>query len=59
MHAVMCENSGTPICVDTKQLSGFTRVMTMSLHIFRAHPEWPKIPAWGFEAEDNALPHKF
>ena len=59
MHAVMGENSGTPICVDTKQGSGFSRVMAMSLHIFRAHPEWPKVPDRAFEAEDNALPHKF
>jgi hypothetical protein len=31
------------------------RVMAMYLHIFQAHPQLPRLPTRGFEAEDNVL----
>ena len=31
------------------------RIIVMYLHIFQAHPELPRLPTQGFEAEDNVL----
>jgi hypothetical protein len=32
-----------------------SRIIVMYLHILQAHPELPRLPTQGFEAEDNVL----